>query len=94
MAEGLGRLLDQPADVVERVHVGLDGQDAPACFLGQLLGGRLQGLLAPRADGHVHPFVGKLTGDGLANAPAAAGYDGRFVRQFQVHGTFSFRNVS
>jgi hypothetical protein len=67
-------------------RIGGNGNDPPASRPCHLLGRGLQRVTTPTADHHVDPFTGQFQRNSFANSSTAAGDDGDFACQFQIHG--------
>ena len=103
LAARLGRGVDQDVEAAERcdrsrhqrpdraVVLGVDGQsDDPASGLrSQFTRGTIHIGGVAGGDDKIHALQGQLPGDGAADSLAAAGDQGAFAVQLQIHGVFS-----
>jgi hypothetical protein len=78
-AQCLGCLGDHAVDLVFAGDVGGEGEDTAVRFGGEFSGGCFEVGFVAGDDGDVDTFAGEFTGDGFADASAAAGYDGMFA---------------
>ena len=84
-AQGIGGGRHHRVDLLGAGHIGHDGRNRPARGAGDILGGGGQGIGVAPGDDHGAAFGRQRARHRLADAAAAAGNDGRFAVQFQIH---------
>src|SRR5262249_24188807 len=72
--------------VLAACQVGGDGEDLPARLATDLLGRRLEHVLAPRADRDVRALAREHASDAFADPETAAGLERHFAAELQIHG--------
>src|SRR5262249_53067485 len=72
--------------VLAACQVGGNGEDLPAGFATDLLGRRLEHVLAPRTDRDVRALAREHAGDAFADPETAAGHERHVAAELQIHG--------
>src|ERR1043166_3494363 len=80
------RLGDRALHLFPAGDIGGKRDDAPVRLMRKLTRRCLQALLVARDDRHIHALARQFPRNGLADAPAAAGDDGMFALQSEIHG--------